>query len=347
MSKEKNPEGAEAFFQPVSAIEMPRFAGMPSFMRLPHLDLDAPRIDEVEMGLIGVPWDAGTTNRPGPRHGPRQLRDLSTMIRALNPVTGVNPFATVNCADLGDVGPNPIDLADSMERITAFYAFAGGFSQLCGEDELLPGLPKQLRFQLEIFHKRDVFLKVPFIRHCTVPQILDLVPMVELEFGAPGRHLLREGAQVTMTGRDQSKLDAFVEELSEEGFDADNVTTIVGDCADPQVCRDIVAQAVGAFGKLDVLVNNAGAAGSPWRSSPGPKSKPPIISGRWICFSVLFFSPAGLPVPQAPGRVAGELPFMARSGGGGDSPLAGRSPWPVGSSLGFGKPVNKRCVPPK
>ena len=75
------------------------------------------------------------------------------------------------------------------------------------------------------------------------------------------RHLLREGALVTMTGRDQSKLDAFVEELSEEGFDADNITTIVGDCADPQVCRDIVAQAVGAFGKLDVLVNNAGAAG--------------------------------------------------------------------------------------
>ena len=122
MSKEIDPEGAEAFFQPVSAIEMPRFAGMPSFMRLPHLDLDALRIDEVEMGLIGVPWDAGTTNRPGPRHGPRQLRDLSTMIRALNPVTGVNPFATVNCADLGDVGPNPIDLADSMARITAFYA---------------------------------------------------------------------------------------------------------------------------------------------------------------------------------------------------------------------------------
>ena len=114
--------GDDAFFQPVSAIEMPRFAGMPSFMRLPHLELDAPRIDEVEMGLVGVPWDAGTTNRPGPRHGPRQLRDLSTMIRALNPVTGVNPFATVNCADLGDVGPNPIDLADSMARITSFYS---------------------------------------------------------------------------------------------------------------------------------------------------------------------------------------------------------------------------------
>ena len=75
------------------------------------------------------------------------------------------------------------------------------------------------------------------------------------------RKLLREGAKVTMTGRDQTKLDGFVEELAEEGFDADNITTIVGDCADPEVCREIVARAVSTFGKLDVLVNNAGAAG--------------------------------------------------------------------------------------
>ena len=110
------------FFTPVSALDMPRFAGMPSFMRLPHLTFESPRIDEVEMGLIGVPWDAGTTNRPGPRHGPRQLRDLSTMISAMNPVTCVAPFTLVNCADRGDVGPNPIDLQDSMDRIEAFYA---------------------------------------------------------------------------------------------------------------------------------------------------------------------------------------------------------------------------------
>lgn len=113
---------ADSFFQPVSALDVPRFAGVPTFMRLPHLAMDHPRIADVELGLVGVPWDAGTTNRPGPRHGPRQLRDLSTMIRAMNPVTGVAPFAMVNCADLGDVGPNPIDLQDSMSRIATFYA---------------------------------------------------------------------------------------------------------------------------------------------------------------------------------------------------------------------------------
>ena len=110
----------DGFFQPVSALEMPRFAGLPSFMRLPHLTLESQEISRVDIGLVGVPWDAGTTNRPGPRHGPRQLRDLSTMIRALNPVTGINPFELVNCADLGDVGPNPIDLQDSLDRIAHF-----------------------------------------------------------------------------------------------------------------------------------------------------------------------------------------------------------------------------------
>ena len=66
------------------------------------------------------------------------------------------------------------------------------------------------------------------------------------------RHLLREGAKVTMTGRDPSKLDAFVEELSEEGFDAENITTIVGDCADPQVCRDIVSRAVDTLSLIHI-----------------------------------------------------------------------------------------------
>ncbi|KPA23322.1 Guanidinobutyrase [Shimia sp. SK013] len=109
------------FFKPISGMELPRFAGMPSFMRLPNIDFDHARIDEVQIGLVGVPWDSGTTNRPGPRHGPRQLRDASTMIRAQNGATGVRPFDLVNCADLGDVGPNPADIPDSMARITAFF----------------------------------------------------------------------------------------------------------------------------------------------------------------------------------------------------------------------------------
>ncbi len=111
----------DPFFQPVSGMDLPRFAGIPTFMRLPGLTSDHPRYPDIHMGLVGVPWDGGTTNRPGPRHGPRQLRDYSTMIRAMNPVTGINPFALQNWADLGDVPPNPIDIQDSLDRVTNFY----------------------------------------------------------------------------------------------------------------------------------------------------------------------------------------------------------------------------------
>lgn len=110
------------FFQPVSGFEVPRFAGIPTFMRLPHVPMDHPRIAEVEVGLIGAPWDGGTTNRPGPRHGPRQLRDASTMIRAQNGITGIRPFEALRCADLGDVGPNPADVMDSLARMERFYS---------------------------------------------------------------------------------------------------------------------------------------------------------------------------------------------------------------------------------
>ncbi|MBL6602642.1 MAG: arginase family protein, partial [Alphaproteobacteria bacterium] len=72
----------DPFFEPVSGAILPRFAGVPSFMRLPVVDAGHAHLDDVDIGLIGVPWDGGTTNRPGARHGPRQLRDLSTMIRA-------------------------------------------------------------------------------------------------------------------------------------------------------------------------------------------------------------------------------------------------------------------------
>ena len=112
---------SDPFFHPVSGFDLPRFAGVPTFMRLPHVPPGHDRFDQVEIGLVGVPWDGGTTNRPGPRHGPRQLRDASTMIRAAHPVSGIRPFEIARCADLGDVGPNPASIDDTLDRVTTFY----------------------------------------------------------------------------------------------------------------------------------------------------------------------------------------------------------------------------------
>ena len=134
---------SDPFFKPVSGFDLPRFAGVPTFMRLPHVALDAPQIKDVDIGIIGVPWDSGTTNRPGPRHGPRQLRDASTMIRAQHPVSGIRPYEKLNCADLGDVSINPADIEDSMARITSFYKklIEKGIKPLTAGGDHLTSLP--------------------------------------------------------------------------------------------------------------------------------------------------------------------------------------------------------------
>jgi len=123
-------------FKPVSGNVLPRFAGIPTFMRLPHVT----DYDQVEIGLIGVPWDGGTTNRPGARHGPRQIRDLSTMVRNVHHKSRIQPFELCNCADLGDTPVNPIDLEDTLARIEAFYAkvqAAGVVPLSAGGDHLI------------------------------------------------------------------------------------------------------------------------------------------------------------------------------------------------------------------
>jgi agmatinase len=97
-----------------NAMEFPRFAGVPTFMRLPHIP-DPTRLD---VALIGVPFDGGTTYRPGPRFGPRHIRDQSAIIRPYNPVLDLSPFECLRAADYGDLSVNPASIEDTYRRIT-------------------------------------------------------------------------------------------------------------------------------------------------------------------------------------------------------------------------------------
>ena len=99
---------------PVNALDYPRFAGIPTFMRLPHIP-DAKRLD---VALIGVPYDGGTSYRPGPRFGPRRIREQSALIRPYNPVLNVSPFDRLRVADYGDLSVNPLSIEDTFRRIT-------------------------------------------------------------------------------------------------------------------------------------------------------------------------------------------------------------------------------------
>lgn len=107
----------------------PRYAGIATFFRTSV----AADLSEVDIGIIGVPFDGGVTNRPGARHGPRGVREQSTLLRRFNGATGVAPFATQRVRDLGDCWiEQPYELIGALEEIAAFYraVLAAGITPL-------------------------------------------------------------------------------------------------------------------------------------------------------------------------------------------------------------------------
>src|SRR5258708_11323558 len=120
----------------LSGMAVPRFGEIATFMRLP-IERDPKKLD---IALIGVPWDGGTTNRPGARHGPRAIRDMSTLMRRVHHVSLVAPYELCRVGDHGDAAVNPIDLQDSLKRVEAFYArlhAAGAAPLSAGRDHLV------------------------------------------------------------------------------------------------------------------------------------------------------------------------------------------------------------------
>lgn len=122
--------------QPVDASVVPRFGDIPTFMRLPHTR----HADGLDIALVGVPWDGGTTNRAGARHGPREIRNQSSLMRKVHHVSRLAPYDLAQVADLGDCPVNPIDLMDSLARIERFYRTihqAGVLPLSAGGDHLM------------------------------------------------------------------------------------------------------------------------------------------------------------------------------------------------------------------
>jgi agmatinase len=101
--------------KPPDAFRSPRFGQPATFMRLPHRR-DGSGLD---VALLGIPYDGGTSYRPGARWGPRGVRDQSALIRAWNPVLRVAPFEKLRVADWGDVDVVPISIERTFEAIEA------------------------------------------------------------------------------------------------------------------------------------------------------------------------------------------------------------------------------------
>jgi guanidinopropionase len=111
----KRPEKYQDFHDPQA---QPRYTGIASFFRAPI----ATDLRDADIGLIGVPFDGGVTNRTGTRHGPRAVREQSTLLRRINGATGVTPFKSLRVRDLGDCWlEQPYELQAAHAEIESYY----------------------------------------------------------------------------------------------------------------------------------------------------------------------------------------------------------------------------------
>lgn len=108
-------------YRPVSFDSSPKFAGVRTFMRMPHVRT----LEDVDFVVVGIPFDDATTFRPGARFGPEGIRSASVMIRPWHPVHDIDVFEHLSGVDYGDVAVVPGYVEDTFERtVTEFKAIA-------------------------------------------------------------------------------------------------------------------------------------------------------------------------------------------------------------------------------
>ena len=125
-----------AYFHSPKTPDMtsPRYSGLATFMRAPI----AETLDNLDIAMLGIPYDGALTNRPGARHGPREVRNQSSLMRSINHATRIDPYALCSIADVGDVAFTSVfDIEASHRQIEAFVAQiakAGALPLSCGGD---------------------------------------------------------------------------------------------------------------------------------------------------------------------------------------------------------------------
>ncbi|MEM7403720.1 MAG: agmatinase [Pseudomonadota bacterium] len=218
----------------------PRYTGLPTFMRTPY----AEHLSGVDIGLIGVPFDGGVTNRTGTRHGPRELRNQSSLVRRINQSTGICPFELVRVADVGDAWVrSPFHLESSLDEVEARMVelHAAGVVPLTAGGDHSISLPI-----LRAIGKHRPVGMVHFDAHCDTG---DDYLGSKFHHGAPFRRAVEEGlldptrtVQIGIRGsvaerdiwkfsHDSGMRVIYMDELYEIGVDAaiDVAREVVGD----------------------------------------------------------------------------------------------------------------------
>ncbi|MHA2357313.1 MAG: agmatinase [Candidatus Heimdallarchaeaceae archaeon] len=100
-------------YKPVDPVKSPRFSGIKTFMRLPHIR----KLEDVDFAVIGVPADTGASFRTGQREGPAAIRKVSALLRHHNPILNVSPFEFLSGIDYGDLPVIPGYIEEGYKRI--------------------------------------------------------------------------------------------------------------------------------------------------------------------------------------------------------------------------------------
>jgi agmatinase len=103
-------------YGPAEASVVPRFSGVRTFARLPHVEVPA---EDVDAAVLGVPFDTATSFRPGARFGPEAVRSASALLRPYHPVLDVDVFGTLSLVDGGDLATTPGNAQRTAEQIDA------------------------------------------------------------------------------------------------------------------------------------------------------------------------------------------------------------------------------------
>ena len=221
-------------------MQRPRYTGIPTFMRVPFTE-DPQAAD---IGLVGVPFDGGVTNRTGARHGPREIRNQSSLMRRYNQSSRLSPYEQCRVRDLGDAWiESPFHLESSLDEIEAFFARlheAGVVPIAAGGDHSIT-----LPIFRAIARERPLGL-VHFDAHCDTGD--DFLGS-KFHHGAPFRRAVEEGlldpkrtVQIGIRGavmdldvwkfsHDTGMRVVYMEEFHERGWRAimDEARAVVGD----------------------------------------------------------------------------------------------------------------------
>ena len=171
-------------YEPISGRDLPRFSGIKTFFRLPHVEKTA----DYDIGLIGVPFDGGLSYRPGARFAPSHVREASSLGRGYNWARGQHIWSQKKVADLGDMSIVPIDLAASHKKIEASAAELYSLNKkviAVGGDHSIT-----LPLMRAAFKKHGPLSMIHFDAH------LDTYPPawgVDYHHGTFARHVIEEG----------------------------------------------------------------------------------------------------------------------------------------------------------